>query len=130
MLRLVVADAEALRFLCTPLGPRLGLVEIHSPRQWEFLAQVAPQIGRCPDLRAGTLVGIACWAGTPVDGRWPVQLEAVQVHQGAGLLKARFRGGNYLPDGTARLETAYVEGLRAVLVVDVNGTDFYPNQPD
>ncbi len=72
------------------------------------------------------LVGIACWAGTPIDGGWPIQLETVRVQSGGGLLNAKFNGGSYLPDGTARLETDYVKGLATVLVVDIDGTSFYP----
>lgn len=126
--RHVVTDADALRTMCTPLGPRLGLLQVRSRREWDRLAAVAPNIGPCPDLRRGTLVGLACWAGTPLDGGWPIELDGIQLQSGGGLLKARFHGGTYLPDGTARLETDYVQGLGRVLVVDVNGTSFYPDQ--
>lgn len=126
--RLLVADTEALRKLCTPLGPRLGLVQVRNPQEWALLKRAVPQLGPCPDFNAGIVIGLACWAGTPVDGTWPVELESIQLRQGGGLLRARFEGGTYLPDGTARLETDYVKGLRAVLAVDINGTSFYPEQ--
>jgi hypothetical protein len=48
------------------------------------------------------------------------------VTDGGGLVNATFAAGSYLPDGTGYAETAYVDGLYAVLVVDVNGTSFYP----
>ena len=73
------------------------------------------------------MVGIACWAGEPVDGTWPVRVEGVRVQRGGGLVDATFRGGTYLPDGAAYIETAYVVGLRDVLGVQVNGTLFQPS---
>lgn len=126
----LVADGRALRDLCTPIGPRLGLFQVHTPGQWERLAQAIPQLGRCPDLHKGSVIGLACWAGTPIDGRFPLQIESVRVAAGGGLLSATFRGGSYLPDGTAWVETGYVEGLRAVLMVSVNGTAFFPEAGD
>ena len=122
----VVANPAALRDLCMPLGTRLGLLQIRSAAEWERVARVAPQIGSRPDLRNGTLIGLACWAGTPVDGRWPVHIDAIRIHDGAGLVTAVFEGGTYLPDGTAVIETAHVPGLAIVLAVDLNGTTFYP----
>lgn len=124
--RVVAGDTETLRNLCTPLGPRLGLLQIHNRGEWERLAAIAPQLGRCPDLHAGTQIGLACWAGTPLEGQWPVMLDSVRVYEGGGLVAASFNGGSYLPDGSARLETGYVKGLRSVLVVNVNGASFYP----
>ena len=123
---IVVADPLPLRELCIPLGPRLGLIQIRSTRQWELLARAAPQLGQCPDLSRGILVGLICWAGTPLDGHWPIRLDSVQVRDGAGLVRADFRGGTYLPDGVAFLEIAYIPGLATVLVVNVNGATFYP----
>lgn len=124
--RIVVADPAALRDLCTPLGPRLGLLQVRSETEWRRVLRAAPDLGPAPDFRQGILIGLACWAGTPVDGHWPVHINAVQVHDGAGLVTSAFQGGSYLPDGTAVLETAHVRGLAAVLAVDVNGTTFYP----
>ncbi|MCH8970424.1 MAG: hypothetical protein IIA66_15065 [Planctomycetes bacterium] len=43
----------------------------------------------------------------------------------AGLLVSHFHSGCYLPDTTAYLESAYVEGLSALLVVDVDDVRFY-----
>lgn len=125
--KLVVPDAAALQRVCYPLGSRLGLLQVRSAKEWELVARAIPQIGPCPDLTRGALVGLACWTGTPVDGAWPVSLAAVRVREGAGLLEGDFHPGTYLPDGTAYLETAYVPGLRSVLIVDVSGTTFYPD---
>jgi hypothetical protein len=126
--RFVVRDAARLQSLCTPLGPRLGLVQVRKPADYDALKTLVPELGPCPDLRRGMLIGLACWAGTPIDGRWPVELTAVQVQSGGGLLTAQYRGGTYYPDGTGRLVTEYVPDLTAVLVVDVNGTSFYPDE--
>lgn len=122
----VVADPQVLRELCTPLGPRLGLLQVRCQADWRRLANAAGPIGACPDLREGIVLGLACWAGTPIDGQWPVHIQAVRVCEGGGLVQADFETGSYLPDGTARLETAHVKGLGTVLAVDVNGTMFYP----
>lgn len=126
--RYVVSDPQTLQRLCTPLGPRLGLLQIKSARDWELLRRLVPEIGPCPDLTHGTMIGLACWAGTPLDGRWPIDLQSIQLRSGGGLISASFHGGTYLPDGTARLETTYVKGLNTVLVVDVDGTSFYPTE--
>jgi hypothetical protein len=124
--RMRVTDAEGLRALCTPLGPRLGLLQVRSVADWNRLAKVAPGLGRCPDLRCGTFVGLACWAGTRVDGHWPIHIEAIRVREGAGLIEAKFQGGTFLPDGTVALETAHVPGLATILVAEINGTTFCP----
>jgi hypothetical protein len=124
--RVVVSDPQALRSMCTSLGPRLGLLQVHSREEWTRLTAVAPQLGPCPDLSRGIVVGIVSWAGTPVDGQWPIHIESVRVHEGAGLVEAGFHGGSYLPDGTAYLETAHVKGMSTVLIVDVNSTSFFP----
>lgn len=122
-----VLDVEKLRGLCTPLGPRLGLLQIRSQEDWGRLTSAVSGLGQCPDLTRGTLVGVGCWAGTPLEGECPVRLESVQLSDGGGLLTVHFAGGSFHPDGTGQLETGYVEGLQSVLVVDVNGTPFYPS---
>jgi hypothetical protein len=124
---LVVSDPSSLRDLCRPLGPRLGLLQVRTPDEWRRLAGIAPQIGPCPDFRAGILIGLACWAGTPVDGHWPLRIDAVRLHDGAALVEADFRGGTYLPDTETCLEIAHVAGAVTVLAVDVNGTKFFPD---
>lgn len=125
--RLIIADAAALRRVCYPLGSRLGLLQIRSAKEWERVARELPQLGPCPDLTRGAVVGLACWTGTPVSGGWPVTLAAIRVHEGAGLVEGDFHAGTYLPDGVAYVETAHVHGLRTVLIVDVSGTTFYPD---
>jgi hypothetical protein len=121
-----VADSTTLRDLCTPLGPRLGLLQVRSAADWSRLAAAAPGLGPRPDLRAGMVIGLACWAGTTLDGRRPVRIDGIRVYHGAGLLEARFQGGTFLPDGATTLETAYVPGLVALLAADINGTTFCP----
>jgi hypothetical protein len=127
--RVRVTDPASLRAMCTPLGPRLGLIQIRSRPEWQRLSLAVDHLGPCPNLADGIVVGLACWAGEPLNQSWPVAIDAVRVHRGAGLVEAEFRGGCYLPDESSFLETAHVQGLRAVLAVDINGTSFYPEQP-
>lgn len=124
--QVIVSQPEALRGICTPLGPRLGLIQVRNAAEWARLAQAMPGLGPPPDWRTSILVGLACWAGTPVDGGWPVHIAAVRAQDGAGLMEATFRAGSYLPDGVVYVETAHVRGVDAVLAVDVNGAKFYP----
>lgn len=124
--RSLVSDAATVRGLCTPLAARLGLLEICTAREWQEFARATTGAGACPDFSRGMLVGVACWAGMPLDGEWPIRLDSVRVHDGGGLLNATFAAGSYLPNGTGWVETAYVEGLHAVLIVDINGAIFYP----
>jgi hypothetical protein len=126
--RHVVKDGAGLAQLAIHLGPRLGLIEIRNEQQWQALNEAVGGRLRRRDFSRGTLVGLASWAGTPVDEEWPIVLQTVQLSEGGGLLQSHFHGGTYLPDGTAYLETAYIENLRAVLVVDVDGTSFYPDE--
>lgn len=123
--RSLVSDSEALRDLSISLGPRLGLVQVRSAGDWQRLREAVPEIGACPNLSRGTLVGILCRTGTPLDGDWPIDLDAVRIADGAGFVCASFHGGSYLPDGATYLETTYIEGLNSVLMVDVNGVRFY-----
>jgi hypothetical protein len=108
------------------LGQRLSLFEVRTPGQWQSLRRHAPELGPCPDLSRGIIVGLASHAGMPLDGQWPIRLDTVRVYKGAGFVIASFAGGSYLPDGTTYLETAQFEGLRSVLMVEVNGVRFYP----
>jgi hypothetical protein len=124
--RAIVAENTSLYDLCSPLGGRLGLIQVRSARDWSRLIQVVPQLGPCPDFSRGMIVGLASWTGLPVDGEWPICLESVRLHHGAGLVAARVHSGSYLPDGTTYVETAFVENLDAVLILDVNGVRFYP----
>jgi hypothetical protein len=116
-----------LRPLYTPLGRRLGLIQVRDAGEWQQLLRAAPSAGPDPDFRRGIIVGLVSPCGSSLDGTWPFSWEAVRMYEGAGLLEARFNAGNYLPDGTTYLETAYVEGLAAVLVVSVDGVNYYPD---
>ena len=95
-------------------------------KDWEILRRYAPEIGPCPDLSRGIVVGVTSEAGLPLDGSWPIRLEAARIYQGAGFLIARFDGGSFLPDGTTYLEAAQFDGLHIVLMAEVNGVRFYP----
>jgi hypothetical protein len=122
----IVSDVSALDKLYHRLGPRLGLFQIRTAEQWEALRRHAPELGPSPDLTRGIAVGLASHAGLPVDGAWPIHLETVRVHDGIGFALGHFQGGSFLPDGTTYLEAAQFDGLAAVVMVEVNGTRFYP----
>jgi hypothetical protein len=124
--RVIVSDAARLAGIYHPLGERLGLIQVRTAAQWARLAALAPGLGTCPDLKSGAVVGVASRVGLPLDGHWPVHVQAVRGYEGAGYLVADFNGGSYLPDTTTYLETVYVPDLAAVLVVEVNGVRFYP----
>jgi hypothetical protein len=126
--QVIATNPAGLRALCVPLGPRLGLIQVRAPQEWRQLAEQAPELGAPPDLQTGIVIGLVSFAGSAVDGGWPIQIESVRVYEGAGLVYADFHGGTYLPDGTVRCEIAQVPGLRTVLVVDVDGTTFIPEQ--
>lgn len=123
--RAIVAESPALNTMSTQLGPRLGLIQVRRPAEWDVLQHAVPDVGPCPDLLHGSVVGVFCRAGLPLNGDWPVELENVRVRGGAGLVSATFEGGSYLPDGTTYLEWTYVVGLDSVLVVEVNGLRFF-----
>ena len=124
--RFVVPDASALRPLYTPLGRRLGLIQVRDRSEWQQLQRAVPSLGPVPDFRRGMVVGLASPCGRPLNNVWPFSWDAVRIHDGAGLIEAQFNAGSYLPDGTTYLETAQVEGLAAVLVVSVDGVNYYP----
>ncbi len=124
--RAIISDLRKLEDDYYPLGPRLGLFQIQTRSEWKQLKAHAPELGTCPDLRRGIVLGLISHAGMPIDGTWPIRLQSVRIHEGAGFATASFAGGSFLPDGTTYLETAQYDGLAAVLMVEVNGTRFYP----
>ncbi len=126
--RLVVANGARLRGLCVPLGPRLGLLTVNDRQEWNCLAAAVPSIGPEPDFRQGMLVGLVCWAGVPADGHWPIRLDGVRLCGDQGLVEGRFIGGTYFPDGIAYVETAYAQGVRDVVAVDIDGTVFHTSE--
>ena len=124
--RAIVSDVAGIGELSRPLGRRLSLIEIHNASEWDALRRHAPELGPAPDFSRGTVFGLASHAGVPLDGDWPIRLDLVRVYDGAGFAVASFAGGSYLPDGTSYLEAVQVENLDTVLMVEVNGTRFYP----
>jgi hypothetical protein len=123
--RRIVTDPEALRPLYQPLGERMGLIQVRNRHAWELLARCTDQVGPCPDFHRGIIVGLVSEAGTPLNAPWPFRWDSVRIFDGAGWIDARFNGGTYLPDGVTCLETAYVPGLQAVLVVNLDGSTYY-----
>ena len=124
--RQVVSNTAALRPLYHALGRRLGLIQIRSTDEWLQLALAAPNIGPCPNFQDGLIVGLVSSVGTSLDGGWPFHWSAVRMCRGAGLIEAEFNSGSYLPDGVTYLETAYVNDLSTVLVVNVDGINYFP----
>ena len=122
--RIVVSDAETLDSLSSPLGARLSLIEVRNQQEWESLRSQAPEIGPPPDFDRGIVVGLVSHAGIPADGSWPIELECVLVHEGAGFALGHFHAGTFFADSTTYVEFAQIRGLRAVLMVDVNGSRF------
>ena len=119
--RTIISDADSLEALRSPLGQRLSLLEIRSPAEWERLRHCAAEIGPAPDFRQGIVVGLMSHTGIPVNGDWPIELDCVIVHEGAGFAVGSFHGGTFLADDTTYVEMTQIRGLRAVLMVDVNG---------
>ena len=109
-------------------GPRLGLIQVRSQEGWERLASAVPAITHNPRFGQGVLIGVVCWAGTPLDGRWPVHIQRIRMEYGAALVEVDFRTGSYFPDGTARLEIVHVDLPSPVLAVEVNGTTFFTQE--
>lgn len=124
--RLMVSDASKLAPLYLALSDHVGLIQIHNAFEWSILGQVVSYLGPAPDFSRGIVIGILSQLGTPLDGGWPVTIRSVRVYARAGLLKTEFNAGCYQPDGAAYLETAYVAGLRSILVVDIDSARFYP----
>lgn len=125
--RAVARDPAALRRVCTTLAPRLGLVIVRSEGQWQRLAEIAPGLGKCPDLTTGPAVGLVGWTGTPVDpGPWPVELHWAQIVSGAALVRGHVVSGTYLLTDEAFIVTGVAPGVRAVRAVEVDGTTYQP----
>lgn len=125
--RAAVADAEPLEKLGSPLGRRLALIQVRTAAEWNTLRGAAPTLGPPPDLSKGSVVALVCRAGQPLTFEWPIEIQDVRIHDGAGLLTAHFQAGTYLPDGTTVIEAAFVPGLAGVLVADIDGTRFVLN---
>jgi len=122
--RFIVTDAQALAPLYRPIARRLGLVEIRSPRDWERLRTAVPELGPCPDLRRGIVIGLVGPTGTILSQSWPFKWIGVRAFDGAGLVEAEFEGGTYLADNATYVELAQVEGVWFVAAVGVDGIGY------
>lgn len=121
-----LSELESLGGLYTPLGPRLGLIQVHSGDEWRRLSQVAPWLPVEPNWGNGSYVGLVSYAGQPIDGEPPVKLRYVRIFEGAGLVMGEFSSGSYLPDGSAYLTGTYVPGLKHVLLVEISDVRYRP----
>lgn len=124
--RALVSDPRRLAGMMSVLSPRLAVVQACSDAEWRLLQATAPELAGRPDFSRGMVIGVLTAAGSSLDGRWPIRIESVRVFDEAGYVCATFEGGSYLPDGVAYVEAAYVPGLKAVVMLDVNGVRYYP----
>jgi hypothetical protein len=124
--RSILTDPRALAPLTQPLGAGVSLLQVRDAEQWEILRRASPGLVDCPDLSRGIIVGLLSRTGQSLDGRWPIELKEVHVHDGAGLLDASFEDGGFLPNAVTYVDVAYIADVKQVLVVDIDGTRFYP----
>jgi hypothetical protein len=124
--RAMVLDPGPLGELYTPLGRRLGLIHIRDESDWARLCRAVSDPGPMPAFDRGSVVALVTRTGLPIDGQWPITIEHVRLCGGAGMICGSFHGGSYLADGATYAEIAFVETLRDVLIVDVNGVRYYP----
>ncbi len=122
----VLVDYQTVRSMCVPLTARFSLIQIHDSQDWETLASAAPSIGAPPTFVDGGVVGLVSRMGTPTAGGSPIAFRGARVAEGAGLISYTFAGGSYFPDGACYISLAHVPNLDAALVIEINGTRFYP----
>ncbi len=100
------------------------LIEIKTQAQWQaFCEQTGlDDANGTPDFDRGIVVGLVARVGESADGFWPTSISEVRLQgDGAGWLRSRFRTGVYRPllvDAYCNL--AYVNGLRRVILVEIN----------
>lgn len=121
----LVGDLELLGEIYRPLCPRLGIIQVTTEQDWNRLGRAIPDLGPCPDLRRGAVVGIVSRAGTPLDGRWPIEITEARVIGGAGYIAAEFRPGTYLADDLGYATLSQCGNVAVVLMVDVNGIRYF-----
>lgn len=121
-----LSDIPSLGSIYTPLGPRLGLVQVSTAREWQRLRAAAPWLLDEPHWETGSFVGMVSHAGQPLDDDPPIKLRYVRVLEGAGLVLGDFSSGSYLPDGSAYLTGTYVSGLKQVLLIEISDVRYRP----
>ena len=119
--RAALGDPAGLAPLHRPLSARLGVVVVRNADDWQTLADAIPDIGPCPDLTGGAVIGLVTRTGTPVDGGWPVQVTGARQAGRAGVVQVSSRGGAYLSTGIVYVEVIYVPGPQKVVAVDLDG---------
>ncbi len=123
-----VPSPDALtRNITRRLCDEFSLIEIHDQDEFEsFCAEVGfrPR-GDTVDLRDGMLVGVVASVGESMVPEWPVSIDMIRVHGGAGLIKARFHPGVYHPiDAPPYCYLAFIPGLQRVMMVEINRRTF------
>lgn len=126
----ILSDPDQLAFARQPLGRRMAVYQIRSAAEFAKLQAIAPNLTDCPDFTRGIAVAVASEIGTPLHGHWPVTLESARMVDGAGLIRARFEGGNYLLDAATYVDVVYITGVTDVLVVEINGIRYFPGSED
>lgn len=120
----MVARPDDIAPLIRPLGERMGLLVIHSAKEWEKVAAAAPALRDHAPPDFGCVVCLISWAGTPLSGKFPMSVRTIFVADGAAAVVADFEPGTYLPDAATYITAILAPGVREVLEVDVSGTRF------
>jgi len=118
--------------LVQTLSPEFSLITIAQRDDWEEVRRRL-QLQPTPplfDLSSGLIVGILADVGEyAVDG-WPIHLTEGRSVGGIGWIEASFTAGLYYPLKTASyVELAFIPGLRAVSVVQINHRMFFIKPP-
>lgn len=124
--RLPRTERDRLTGLCR-LCDEYDLVEIMSDAEWRSFVRAA---GLDPadyafDFRAGHVVGVVAYVGTPMTPRWPIDLSAVGRNGSTGWVMATLRPTLYHTVAVPGFCTfTYVSGLGHVARVDVTPRSF------
>lgn len=124
--RAVVFDLAPLADLLRPVTPRVSLIDIDSRGAWQRVRTLAPDLGPCPDLSRGRICILAAQLGDPLDGAWPLTIDAGRLRHGAALLSARTSPGTYFATSATYLQAAQFPNLAAVVIVEINGQRYTP----
>jgi hypothetical protein len=111
----------------TQLNDSFSLIVVREASEWAALwrglgVQDYPE---GPDFASGVVVGLAARLGEPAGGLWPLELRAVRVRGGWGLLFWQVDPGFYHPvTGPSFVDLAHVPGLRHVQAVRIGAESF------
>ncbi len=123
-------DPAALAAQAQTLSPRLSVLQIRDRRTWSAVAAAIPAAAAEPDFTHGCVVGLISRAGRPLNGNAPLALSEVVDFGDVACLSGQFRGGSFLPDGSAYLALAWAETRSPLLSADIDGQVFVIDPPD